>query len=125
MMRGILEYPIIGLFLCTASAVWVAYVPQGGVGYRVSNGFGAICLPTYLQNIMAIVNQLYTGGNHFTIYMPPQLAQYSYLPTYLPKKNGGRDARTHPTLGDIRNPAKGRSMLELVWPTALFNNGCS
>ena len=26
------------------------------------------------------------------------------LPTYLPKQNGGRDAVTHPTLGDIRNP---------------------
>ena len=35
--------------------------------------------------------QLYRGY-HFTIYLPLQLAQYSYLPTYLPaavKKCGG------------------------------------
>ena len=35
--------------MCTHSALhWVAYVFPGGIGVRVSNGFSAICLPTYL-----------------------------------------------------------------------------
>ena len=63
--------------------LWVAYVFQGGVGARVSNGFSAICLPSYLRQNGGWTTHIWRGY-HFTIYMPQQLAQYSYLPTYLP-----------------------------------------
>ena len=49
-----------------------------------------------------------TGGYHFTIYMPQQLAQYSYLPTYLPKQFWGSRRAHPPHLGGHMQPCTGR-----------------
>ena len=65
-------------------AHWVAYFFQGGVGVRVSNGFWAICLPTYLAGRAAqglswlpglptYLTPLESRGYHFTIYMSHQI----------------------------------------------------
>ena len=66
----------------SAARTRVAYVLLGGVGVRVSNGFSAICLPTYLRQKGAIVNQLYRGVPFYHIYA--SAAGPILLPAYLP-----------------------------------------
>ena len=74
-------------------------------------------LPTYLPPAKrGHCEPAVQGGYHFTIYMPPQLAQYSYLPTYLPKQFWGSRRAHPPHLGGHMQPcAAGSHGMHTSW----------
>ena len=86
---------------CVCPPRWGALA---GLGWVFSN------LPTYLPPAKrGHCEPAVQGGYHFTIYMPQQLAQYSYLPTYLPKQFWGSRRAHPPHLGGHMQPSHGYS----------------